>query len=63
MDKRLRELEEEQRRLMEQMEKNESKNKYKYKSAEKHESNILYNLLSDFCCWASDCSGYSSQLK
>ena len=36
IDKRLRELEEEQRRLMEQMEKNESKNKYKYKSAEKH---------------------------
>ena len=45
MDKRLRELEEEQRRLMEQMEKNESKNKYKYKSAEKHESNILLQFV------------------
>ena len=35
MDKRLRELEEEQRRLMEQIEKNDNKNRYK--SPPKHE--------------------------
>lgn len=43
MDKRLRELEEEQRRLMEQKEKNE--NKIKYKTPPKHESNVLLQFV------------------